>query len=333
MKTLIIAEAGVNHNGDLKTALSMIDVAKNSGADIVKFQTFIAKNLVTNNAPKANYQIASNSHETQIQMLEQLQMSESMHIELLNYCKAMKIDFLSTAFDLESIDFLQSIGQSLFKIPSGEITNLPYLRHVAKVAHEVILSTGASNLDEIECALEILYKNGQTNESITVLHCTTAYPAPMIDVNLMAMQKIANYFNVKVGYSDHTLGIEVPIAAVALGATTIEKHFTLDRKMSGPDHKASLEPEELKMMVTSIRNIEKAKGSGVKIPMQSELENIEIIRKSIVAKNSIKKGEIFTFDNLTTKRPASGLSPMLWDSVIGKVATRNYSTDEKINLE
>ena len=333
MKTLIIAEAGVNHNGDLKTALSMIDVAKNSGADIVKFQTFIAKNLVTNNAPKANYQISSNSHETQIQMLEQLQMSESMHIELLNYCKAMKIDFLSTAFDLESIDFLQSIGLSLFKIPSGEITNLPYLRHVAKVAHEVILSTGASNLDEIECALEILYKNGQTNESITVLHCTTAYPAPMIDVNLMAMQKIANTFNVKVGYSDHTLGIEVPIAAVALGATTIEKHFTLDRKMSGPDHKASLEPDELKMMVNSIRNIEKASGSGVKAPMQSELENIEIIRKSIVAKNSILKGEIFTFDNLTTKRPATGLSPMLWDSVIGKVATRNYSTDEKINLE
>jgi N,N'-diacetyllegionaminate synthase len=333
MNTLIIAEAGVNHNGDLKTALSMIDVAKNSGADIIKFQTFIAKNLVTNNAPKANYQIASNSHETQIQMLEQLQMSESMHIELLNYCKAMKIDFLSTAFDLESIDFLQSIGQSLFKIPSGEITNLPYLRHVAKVAHEVILSTGASNLDEIECALEILYKNGQTNESITVLHCTTAYPAPMIDVNLMAMQKIANTFNVKVGYSDHTLGIEVPIAAVALGATTIEKHFTLDRKMSGPDHKASLEPDELELMVNSIRNIEKATGSGVKTPMQSELENIEIIRKSIVAKNSILKGEIFTFDNLTTKRPATGLSPMLWDSVIGKVATRNYSTDEKINLE
>jgi N,N'-diacetyllegionaminate synthase len=333
MNTLIIAEAGVNHNGDLKTALSMIDVAKNSGADIIKFQTFIAKNLVTNNAPKANYQIASNSHETQIQMLEQLQMSESMHIELLNYCKAMKIDFLSTAFDLESIDFLQSIGQSLFKIPSGEITNLPYLRHVAKVAHEVILSTGASNLDEIECALEILYKNGQTNESITVLHCTTAYPAPMIDVNLMAMQKIANTFNVKVGYSDHTLGIEVPIAAVALGATTIEKHFTLDRNMSGPDHKASLEPDELKMMVNSIRNIEKALGSGVKTPMQSELENIEIIRKSIVAKNSILKGEIFTFDNLTTKRPATGLSPMLWDSVIGKAATRNYSTDEKINLE
>jgi N,N'-diacetyllegionaminate synthase len=333
MNTLIIAEAGVNHNGDLKTALSMVDFAKNSGADIVKFQTFIAKNLVTNNAPKANYQIASNSHETQIQMLEQLQMSESMHIELLNYCKAMKIDFLSTAFDLESIDFLQSIGQSLFKIPSGEITNLPYLRHVAKVAHEVILSTGASNLDEIECALEILYKNGQTNESITVLHCTTAYPAPMIDVNLMAMQKIANTFNVKVGYSDHTLGIEVPIAAVALGATTIEKHFTLDRKMSGPDHKASLEPDELELMVNSIRNIEKATGSGVKTPMQSELENIEIIRKSIVAKNSILKGEIFTFDNLTTKRPATGLSPMLWDSVIGKVATRNYSTDEKINLE
>jgi N,N'-diacetyllegionaminate synthase len=333
MKTLIIAEAGVNHNGDLKTALSMVDFAKNSGADIVKFQTFIAKNLVTNNAPKANYQIASNSHETQIQMLEQLQMSESMHIELLNYCKAMRIDFLSTAFDLESIDFLQSIGQSLFKIPSGEITNLPYLRHVAKVAHEVILSTGASNFDEIECALEILYKNGQTNESITVLHCTTAYPAPMIDVNLMAMQKIANTFNVKVGYSDHTLGIEVPIAAVALGATTIEKHFTLDRNMSGPDHKASLEPDELKMMVNSIRNIEKALGSGVKTPMQSELENIEIIRKSIVAKNSILKGEIFTFDNLTTKRPATGLSPMLWDSVIGKAATRNYSTDEKINLE
>jgi N,N'-diacetyllegionaminate synthase len=333
MKTLIIAEAGVNHNGDLKTAFNLIDVAKKSGSDIVKFQTFTAKSLVTENAPKAKYQIDLNSNETQIQMLERLQMSESMHIELINYCKAIKLEFLSTAFDLDSVDFLQKLGQTRFKIPSGEITNLPYLRHVAKVAHEIILSTGGSNLDEIESALEILYKNGQTNESITVLHCTTAYPVPMLDVNLNAIQQIAKTFNVKVGYSDHTLGIEVPIAAVALGATTIEKHFTLDRKMSGPDHKASLEPDELEMMVTSIRNIEKATGSGLKIPAQSEIENIKIVRKSIVAKNAILMGEMFTSENLTTKRPATGLTPMLWDSVIGKIATQNYSTDEMINLE
>ena len=333
MKTRIIAEAGVNHNGDLKTAFKMIEVAKKSGSDIVKFQTFIPENLVTKNAPKAKYQIASNIDETQIEMLKQLQMNESMHVNLIDYCKEIGIEFLSTAFDLESIDFLRNLGQSLFKIPSGEITNLPYLCHVAKIANEIILSTGASTLNEVENALEILYKYGQTKESVTVLHCTSAYPAPMSDVNLKAIQQIAQNFEVKVGYSDHSLGIEVPIAAIAFGATTIEKHFTLDRTMSGPDHKASLEPDELEKMVVSIRNIEEAIGNGIKIPMQSEIENIEIIRKSIVTKKSILIGDTFTSENLTTKRPATGVSPMLWNSVIGKTANRNYEADEMITLE
>lgn len=333
MKTRIIAEAGVNHNGDLKTAFRMIEIAKKSGSDIVKFQTFIPENLVTKNAPKAKYQLASNIDESQIEMLKQLQMDESMHVELINYCKVIGIEFLSTAFDSESIDLLRNLGQTLFKIPSGEITNLPYLCHVAKVANEIILSTGASTLKEIENALEILYKYGQTKDSVTVLHCTTAYPAPMLDVNLKAIQQIAQKFEIKVGYSDHTLGIEVPIAAIAFGATTVEKHFTLDRTMSGPDHKASLEPEELEKMVVSIRNIEKAIGNGIKIPMQSEIENIEIIRKSIVTKKSISIGDTFTSENLTTKRPATGISPMLWNSVIGKTATRDYENDEMISLE
>ena len=333
MKTRIIAEAGVNHNGDLKTAFKMIEVAKKSGSDIVKFQTFIPENLVTKNAPKAKYQIASNIDETQIEMLKQLQMNESMHVNLIDYCKEIGIEFLSTAFDLESIDFLRNLGQSLFKIPSGEITNLPYLCHVAKIANEIILSTGASTLNEVENALEILYKYGQTKESVTVLHCTSAYPAPMSDVNLKAIQQIAQNFEVKVGYSDHSLGIEVPIAAIAFGATTIEKHFTLDRTMFGPDHKASLEPDELEKMVVSIRNIEEAIGNGIKIPMQSEIENIEIIRKSIVTKKSILIGDTFTSENLTTKRPATGVSPMLWNSVIGKTANRNYEADEMITLE
>ncbi len=333
MKTRIIAEAGVNHNGDLNTAFKMIEVAQKSGSDIVKFQTFIPKNLVTKNAPKAKYQLASNINETQIRMLKKLQISKSMHTDLINYCKEIKIEFLSTAFDLESIEFLRNLGQTLFKIPSGEITNLPYLRHISEVANEIILSTGASNLNEIKNALEVLYKHGQTKETVTVLHCTTAYPAPMVDVNLKAIQQISHNFKVKVGYSDHTLGIEVPIAAVAFGASTIEKHFTLDRTMSGPDHKASLEPDELEKMVISIRNIEKAMGNGLKIPMQSEIENIEVIRKSIVARKPILIGDLFTSENITTKRPATGLSPMLWDKIIGKTATRNYEIDEMISLE
>jgi N,N'-diacetyllegionaminate synthase len=333
MKIRIIAEAGVNHNGDLALAKRLVDIAKKSGSDIVKFQTFKADRLVTLNAPKAKYQQVDNENESQFQMLEKLQISESMHLELLAYCNNVGIKFLSTPFDIESADFLSSIGQTLFKIPSGEITNYPYLRHVARIAGEVILSSGASTLNEIGSALDILYKNGQRPESVTVLHCTSAYPAPMNDVNLLAIKEIKNKFNINVGYSDHTLGIEIAIAAVALGATTIEKHFTLDHNLPGPDQKTSLEPNELIKMVESIRNIEIALGSGNKSPKQSEFENLNLIRKSIVAKSNIFAGEVFSNENLTTKRPGNGLSPMHWESVIGKIAIRNFEIDELIDLE
>ena len=333
MKIRIIAEAGVNHNGDLALAKRLVDIAKISGSDIVKFQTFKADRLVTLNAPKARYQLVENENESQFQMLEKLQISESMHLDLLAYCNNVGIKFLSTPFDIESADFLSSIGQTLFKIPSGEITNYPYLRHVARIAGEVILSSGASTLNEIGSALDILYKNGQQPENVTVLHCTSAYPTPMNDVNLLAMKEIKNKFKVNVGYSDHTLGIEIAIAAVALGATTIEKHFTLDHNLPGPDQKTSLEPNELIKMVESIRNIEIALGSGNKSPKQSELENLNLIRKSIVAKLNIVAGEVFSNENLTTKRPGNGLSPMHWESVIGKIAKRNFEIDELIDLE
>ena len=333
MKIRIIAEAGVNHNGDLTLAKNLIDIAKKSGSDIVKFQTFKADRLVTLNAPKARYQLVDNETESQFQMLEKLQISESMHLDLLAYCNNAGIKFLSTPFDIESADFLSSIGQTLFKIPSGEITNYPYLRHIARIAGEIILSSGASTLNEIGSALDVLYKNGQQPETVTVLHCTSAYPAPMTDVNLLAIKEIKNKFNVNVGYSDHTLGIEIAIAAVALGATTIEKHFTLDHNLPGPDQKTSLEPSELNKMVEAIRNIEIALGNGSKSLQQSEFENLDLIRKSIVAKSNIFAGEVFSDQNLTTKRPGNGLSPMNWVSVIGKIATRNFEIDELIDLE
>jgi N,N'-diacetyllegionaminate synthase len=333
MKTLIIAEAGVNHNGDLNLARKLIDVAADAGADLVKFQTFNADRLATVGALKADYQIISRgSFESQQTMLRRLELNEDMHHQLISHCVSQKIGFLSTGFDIESINLLVSLGQEIFKIPSGEITNLPYLCHIGKIAKTVILSTGMSSMDEIGAAINILETNGTPRNRVTVLHCTSAYPAPMEDVNLRAMQSIKKAFDVSIGYSDHSLGIEIPIAAVALGATVIEKHFTIDNTLPGPDHKASLEPEELKEMVFAIRNLEIALGDGVKHPMPSEIENLTSIRKSIVARGKIEEGEVFSADNLTTKRPGNGISPMLWERVIGKTASRSYKPDELIEL-
>jgi N,N'-diacetyllegionaminate synthase len=333
MKTLIIAEAGVNHNGDINLAKKLIDIAANAGADLVKFQTFSSDRLVTFGAAKAEYQIlATDNNESQQEMLRKLELSESMHHELIAHCASQNIGFLSTGFDIESIDMLVGLGQELFKVPSGEITNLPYLRHIGKLKKDVILSTGMSNMKEIEAAINALEVSGTHRSKVTVLHCTTAYPAPMSDVNLRAMQSIRNEFDVAVGYSDHTLGIEIPIAAVALGATVIEKHFTCDRTLPGPDHKASLEPSELKYMIDGIRNLESALGDGIKRLMPSEKENLRVIRQSIVARTQISKGEIFSVANLTTKRSGDGVSPMLWDHVVGKVAGKNYITDELIEI-
>ena len=334
MKTLIIAEAGVNHNGDIQLAKKLIDIAADAGADLVKFQTFSADRLVTQSALKAEYQVlATDKIESQHEMLRNLELTESMHHELINHCAHRQIGFFSTGFDIESINFLASLGQELFKIPSGEITNLPYLRHISQIAKKVILSTGMSNMEEIEQAIFVLEKSGITRSNITVLHCTSAYPAPIQDVNLRAMQSIKNTFKVSVGYSDHTLGIEVPIAAVALGATVIEKHFTLDRNLPGPDHRASLEPSDLKSMIGGIRNIEVALGDGLKRLMPSEAINITTGRQIIVAKRYIRKGEELTPLNLTTKRSGQGVSPMKWDAAIGSLAIRDYSIDENIELE
>jgi N,N'-diacetyllegionaminate synthase len=334
MSILIIAEAGVNHNGNVTTAKEMIGIAAKSGADYVKFQTFKAERLATVKSKVAQYQIKNKGlSDSQIELLKNLELSESSHFELEKNCKNSGIKFLSTAFDIESADFLLGMGQDLFKIPSGEITNLPYLRHIASFNKEIILSTGASNLKEIDAALKELTNSGTKLEKITVLHCTSAYPARMSEVNLNAMLSIAKEFSVKVGYSDHTLGIEVAVAAAALGATVIEKHFTLNRSMEGPDHQASLEPNELNEMVSSIRNIEIALGNGIKLPTPGELENIEVIRKSIVAKIAIKKGELFTSDNLTCKRPSYGVSPMNWDTLVGQFAKRDYSPDEMIQVD
>jgi N,N'-diacetyllegionaminate synthase len=331
MKTLIIAEAGVNHNGDINMAKRLIDIAANSGADLVKFQTFSADRLVTHGAAKADYQIlATDNTESQHDMLRKLELTESMHNELIAHCASQNIGFFSTGFDVESINLLVGLGQELFKIPSGEITNLPYLRHIGKLNKTVILSTGMSNMDEIEAAINVLEESGTHRSKITVLHCTTAYPVPMSDVNLRAMQSIQKKLNVAVGYSDHTLGIEIPIAAVALGATIIEKHFTTDRSLPGPDHKASLEPVELKAMIDGIRNIEKALGDGIKRLMPSENSNIAVGRRSIVASGPIKQGEILSTSNLTVKRPGLGLSPMRWDEIIGTYARRNYVSDQDI---
>ncbi|WDN89414.1 N,N'-diacetyllegionaminate synthase [Desulfosarcina sp. BuS5] len=331
-KIFIIAEAGVNHNGSLELAKKMIDVAAEASADAVKFQTFKAEKVVGRFAPKAEYQKkATNADESQLGMIKKLELDAAAHHMLIDYCAKKNIRFLSTPFDLESIDLLNELGLDIFKIPSGEITNLPYLRKIGKLKKKVIMSTGMSDLGEIEDALLILMKAGTSAENITVLHCNTEYPTPIEDVNLKAMQMIGAAFpGIKIGYSDHTLGIEIPIAAVAMGATIIEKHFTLDKNMSGPDHKASLEPDELKAMVCAIRNIEKALGAGIKKPSPSELKNKPIARKSIVAAKNIHKGESFTEENLTVKRPGTGISPMRWDEVIGQIAQKNYEEDELI---
>ena len=329
---LIIAEAGVNHNGSIETAGQLIETAAEAGADLVKFQTFSADRLVTGSASKADYQLETTStSESQHEMIRKLELSREMHEELIAHCKKCGVGFFSTGFDPQSVDLLAELGLDRFKIPSGEITNLPYLRHIGQYGKPVILSTGMARLGEIEAALEVLEASGTPRERVTVLHCNTEYPTPMADVNLKAMLAIRDAFGVQVGYSDHTLGIEVPIAAVAMGATVIEKHFTLDRNLPGPDHRASLEPDELKAMVQAIRNIELAlSGDGHKRPSPSESKNLEIIRKSLVALVPIKAGEPFTEANLGVKRPGSGISPMRWDEFIGRPANRDYQTDELI---
>lgn len=330
-RTLIIAEAGVNHNGDLDLARQLIDAAAEAGADLVKFQTFNANRQVTRTAKKADYQTqTTDSKESQHEMLRRLELTEAMHKELIAHCAARNIGFFSTGFDIESVDLLASLGQDQFKIPSGEITNLPYLRHIGRLGKAVILSTGMATLGEIEAAIDVLEQSGTPRVNMTVLHCTTEYPTPMAEVNLRAMQSIHTAFGVAVGYSDHTPGIEVAIAAVALGASVIEKHFTLDRNLPGPDHKASLEPEELKAMVAAIRNIEIALGDGIKRLTPSEARNKPVARKSLVASRAIKAGEAFTAENLTTKRPGTGISPMRWDEVMGQVARRDYQEDDLI---
>jgi len=331
MKTIIIAEAGVNHNGSIDSAKKLIDIAFEGKADYVKFQTFKAEKVVTRNANKAKYQKRlTGTNETQFEMIKKLELDRKTHEELIDHCKQIDIQFLSTAFDHDSIDLLDELNIPLFKIPSGEITNLPYLRHIGKRGKPIIMSTGMSTLDEVHNALNILIESGAEKEQITILHCNTEYPTPMKDVNLKAMLTIRNELDVAVGYSDHTLGIEVPVAAVALGASVIEKHFTLDRTLPGPDHAASLEPDELKAMVAAIRNIEKAMGDEVKKPSKSELKNITVIRKSIIAKKPISKGEVFSDNNLGVKRPGTGLSPVLWDEIIGSRATKDFELDELI---
>jgi len=327
----IIAEAGVNHNGSVKLAKELIDVAVQSGVDAVKFQTFKAENLVSKDTQKAAYQKeTTDKQESQFDMIKKLELDVNTHKELISYCQSKDIMFLSTPFDHDSIDMLNELGLEIFKIPSGEITNLPYLRHIGSLKKKVILSTGMADLGEIEDALDVLNDAGTDRDQITVLHANTMYPTPMEDVNLKAMQTIGTAFDIAYGYSDHTLGIEVDIAAVAMGATIIEKHFTLDKTMEGPDHKASLEPDELVAMVKAIRNIELALGSSVKKPSKSEKPNMEIARKSIVANQAIEMGETFTEENMTIKRPGSGISPMQWDETIGRKALKDYDADELI---
>lgn len=330
-RVYIIAEAGVNHNGDIDIAKKMMEAAAAAGADAIKFQTFHAESLVCRDAGKAEYQIKNTGHkETQYEMLKKLELTSRMHKKLLDYSKKCGIHFLSAPFDEESIELLEELGMDLYKIPSGEITNLPYLRKIAALGKQVILSTGMCTMEEVKEAVEVLKCAG--SGEITVLHCNTQYPTPMEDVNLNVIGTMRKSLGVSVGYSDHTQGIEVPIAAVALGASVIEKHFTLDRSMEGPDHKASLEPQELKEMVQSIRNIEKALGRSEKMPTESEKGNIAVARKSIVAKTKIQEGEILTEANITTKRPGTGLSPMLWDEIIGQKACRDFQADEMIEI-
>lgn len=335
-RVIIIAEAGVNHNGDISVAKKLIDVAVEAGVDYVKFQTFKSENLVSKSAKKADYQIENtkDASENQLQMLKKLELSHAQHVELISYCEQKNIQFFSTAFDLDSLDYLHSLGLKMVKIPSGEITNLPYLRKAALLFDEVIISSGMSTMQDIDQAISVFLKAGIHRENITILHCNTEYPTPMKDVNIHAMLSIQEKFGTRIGYSDHTLGIEVPIAAVALGAKMIEKHFTLDRTLPGPDQLASLEPEELKNMVLAIRNIELAiGGTGIKEPSESEIKNMAIARKSIVAKTDIKKGERFSENNITTKRPGNGISPMKWDMVIGKFSPKNFEMDDLIELE
>ncbi len=332
-KTIIIAEAGVNHNGDINLAKQLIEVASKSGADYVKFQTFKTELVVSKFAQKAEYQKQiTKENESQFEMIKKLEFNNKTHLELLNGCKENNIKFLSTPFDLESIELLFDLGIKLYKVPSGEITNYPYLRKVAQKQLPIILSTGMANLSEIEQALDILLDNGLKRNAITILHCNTEYPTPIRDVNLKAMLTIKDAFKVNVGYSDHTLGIEIAIAAVSMGASVIEKHFTLDKTMDGPDHKASLEPDELKAMIKGIRDIELAMGSGIKKSSPSESKNKAIARKSIIAKRTIKKGEIFSEKNITVKRPGTGISPMRWEELIGKIAMKDFMLDDLIEL-
>lgn len=331
--TLIIAEAGVNHNGDLGMALQLVDAAAAAGADLVKFQTFSADRLVTTAAPRAGYQQRNvGGAESQHEMLRRLELTPAMHDALIARCAERGIGFFSTGFDIDSLDFLKALGLERFKIPSGEITNLPYLRHVGAFGKPLILSTGMAMLGDVEAALVELEQAGTPRTAITVLHCTTDYPTAMCDVNLRAMLSLRHAFGVEVGYSDHTAGIEVAIAAVALGATLIEKHFTLDRRLPGPDHLASLEPDELRAMVTAIRNVEQALGDGVKRPTAAETTNRAVARRSLVAGRAIVRGEPFSADNLAVKRPGVGISPMEWDQVVGRPAPRDFAVDELIEL-
>ncbi len=329
--TLISAEAGVNHNGDMQLAKCLIDEAAAAGADLVKFQTFNASRQVTRSAKKADYQTqTTDSSESQHDMLRRLELTEAMHHELIAHCATRSIGFFSTGFDIECVDLLVRLGQEQFKIPSGEINNLPYLRHIGQLSKKIILSTGMATLGEIEAAIGVLEQAGTPRSMLTVLHCTTEYPTPMAEVNLRAMQSLRVAFGVDVGYSDHTQGIEVAIAAVAMGASVIEKHFTLDRTLPGPDHKASLEPAELSAMVAAIRNIEAALGDGIKRLTLSEARNKPVARKSLVASRAIKAGETFSAENITTKRPGSGISAMRWDEFLGKKAQRDFAADELI---
>lgn len=331
--TIIIAEAGVNHNGDIGLAKKLVDAAVASGADYVKFQTFKAEKLVTRTAGMAAYQKENlGADDSQFRMLKKLELKDDMHHELKAYCEKAGIGFLSTPFDLESITFLQELGITLGKIPSGEITNLPYLRKMAGAFRQLVMSTGMSELSEVKASLEVLLKAGASKDQITILHCNTQYPTPMGDVNLRAMDTMRRELGVAIGYSDHTTGIEVPIAAVALGATVIEKHFTLDRNMEGPDHRASLEPDELASMVRSIRNIEQALGDPLKTVSDSEKGNLQVARKSIVASKPIRKGEVLSENNLTVKRPGTGINPMDWDRVVGKTAIQDFEEDEIIRI-
>lgn len=334
-RVLIIAEAGVNHNGSIEIAKQLVDKAVEAGVDVIKFQTFKAEKLVSKSTKQAEYQkknIGNGTDDSQYNMLKRLELSDADHQTLIDYCQQKGIQFFSTAFDLESIDYLHSLKLGLWKIPSGEITNYPYIKKIAQYGEPVILSTGMCEMDDVRAAMNVLLNYGVQKDQITILHCNTEYPTPFEDANLLAMQELRDEFQTKVGYSDHTKGIEVPIAAVALGASVIEKHFTLDRNMEGPDHKASLEPNELKAMVSAIRNIEKALGSSQKTVSDSERKNIAIARKSIVAACPIKKGELLTENNLTVKRPGTGISPMRWEEVIGTKAIKDFEEEEMIHL-